>query len=184
MNHVPLVLALFVLTPAAALAHGEDAIPRNLMARCCDAPVCWASRLDPQDARIAITSEDGNATLLLTDDVLAVQLSDHLIHRVKREFRAKEDEDEDNAIAQAVKTAVLTTVQTLISHSAECPIRDLSDVDYRHGTLIITTEDGDRILEHMVVADRNVMESFSEHDARAFVREFRRLKDRERHGSQ
>ena len=176
MKHVPLVLAFLALAPApAAPACNKLNIP-NLMVHCCDAPVVWAARHDTQAARIAITTTDGDAVVLLTKDVLAIQLSDHFMHKVKREFKAEEDADEDNAFSQAVKTIVLTTVNSVISHSAECSLRDVGDVDYRNGSLVITTEDGDRLFDDLAVEDRVVLDSFDERDARAFVREFHRLK--------
>ena len=82
----------------------------------------------------------------------------------------------DNVLARTIKTAVLTSVRSALDHSIECSIRDVSDVEYRHGQLIMTTEDGDRLFEKVEISDQDVMEGFSKTDARAFIREFRRLK--------
>ena len=105
------------------------------------------------------------------------------MHKVKRDFKAEEDVDEENDISTAVKTIILTTVHAVIDHSAECSIRDIRDVDYRDGSLVITSEDGDDLLEDLTIDHHRVMDGFSEHDARALAREFRKLKDRERRGS-
>jgi len=53
-------------------------------------------------------------------------------------------------------------------------------VRYRDGRLILVTEDGDRIFEDLDINDHEVLEGFAEHDARAFVREFRRVKELDR----
>lgn len=82
-------------------------------------------------------------------------------------------------LARTIKTAVLTSVRSALDHSIECSIREVSDVEYRRGRLIMTTGDGDRLFENVEISDQDMMEGFSETDARAFVREFRRLKHRE-----
>ena len=79
-------------------------------------------------------------------------------------------------IAEAIQTAVISGVRALLDHSAECSIDDLRDVDYRGGKLVFYGTDGDRIFKNLEIDDRDVAESFSPKDARAFVREFRRLK--------
>ena len=179
MKTVLLTLLGLTLLPApGAFAHGSDLCRLNTS--CCDAPVRWAQRHDTRGTRIAITSADGDALLLLTDDVVAMQLSERTFHKIKRELRHGGDDAEDNPFAQAIKTAVMASVSSLLNHSAECPIRDLKDVDYRQGRLVFTSEDGGRVFDHVNVNDEDVMRTFSEDDARLFVREFRRAKSRTR----
>lgn len=125
---------------------------------------------------MAIVTEDDDAMLLITNEVVAVQLSDRVLRKVRRELRREENADDDNALAHAIKAVVLSGVRALLDHSAECSIRDLRDVEYRHGCLVFTTEDGESLFEDMNVDDQDVMRSFSESNARAFVREFRRVK--------
>ena len=180
MKTAVLVLALLALGAAEpALPHGSTAAATGGDFSC-DPPARWAPRHDAEEARLAITTEDGDVTLILTRRVVALQLSDRTFHRVNRELRHKEreDDDEDNPIADAIRTAILSSVRALLDHSAECSIRDVSDVQYRHGELVFTTEGGERLFGHVVLNDSNVMESFSDSDARTFVREFRRLKAR------
>ena len=144
----------------------------------CDPPARWSARHDPGDARFAITTRNGEVTLLLTHDVVAMQLSDRTFHHVDRELRKKErdHEDEDNPLAEAISTAIISGVRALLDHSAECPIREVKDVDYRSGELAFTLNDGERLFRHVELDDTNVMQNFSASDARAFVQEFRRLK--------
>src|SRR5258705_9043947 len=168
------LLGLALLPTPGALARGNDLC--RLQTSCCEKPVRWAERHDSNGARVAITSRDGDAALLLTDEVVAMQLSDRTLDRIKRELRHDRDDDEDNAIAQAIKSAVVAGVSSLLDHSAECPIRDLKDVEYREGRLVFTAQNGGRVYNSVHVNDEDVMSGFSESDARLFVREFRRLK--------
>ena len=159
-------------TPARACDKGDF----NVHGSTFDAPARWASRQDARDARLAITTRDRKAMLILTDDAVAAQLSDRVIHKIDRKLKNEQSEDENNVLARTIKTAVLTSVRSALDHSVECSIRDVSDVEYRHGRLIMTTEDGDRLFEKIEISDQDMMEGFSETDAKAFVREFRRLK--------
>lgn len=138
-------------------------------------PARWAPRRDSRLARFTILSRDGKVALLLTPTAVAFQLSDATMRRIDRELRAEEDDTEDNPLGEAIKTAVLAGVRVMLKHSAEVPLRDLRDVDYRDGQLVFITRDGDRVFDHIDMNDEDLTQSFSEREARAFVHEFRRL---------
>lgn len=182
MKTVVPILAL----AAASLLPGLPGLPGAPVAAasglsCCEQPLRWAPRHDTDEARLAITTEDGDVTLVLTSKVVAFQLSDRTFHKVDRELHQKRDEaEDDNPLAEAFVAAVLGGVRAMLDHSAECRIRDLRSVDYRDGELVFVTEDGERVFEDMEINDTEVAGGFSPEDARAFVREFRRLKNRDR----
>jgi hypothetical protein len=179
MKTVPIVLATLALVPALSQpVHACDKHRSSFNSDCCEPPARWASRHDTRDARFYINTEGGKASLLITNSVVAVQLSDKTINKVHRKFRESENEDSDNTLGHAIKVAVFSAVRLALDHSAECPIRDIRDVDYHNGRLVITTEDGKRLFEDMDVSDDDVLASFSERDALAFVKEFRRAKGR------
>jgi hypothetical protein len=162
-------LALAALTaplPAHACRHGLNLSGDH---------VRWADHHDLAAARYAITTEDGKVTLVLTDDDVAIQLSDRTLHRVRRELKDKE-EDEENFLASIIKTVVIGTVGEMIDHSFACPVRKLRDVSYQDGRLVLTDKNGSHVFEDADIDDTDVMASFSERDARNFVREFHRLK--------
>ncbi len=174
MKILALVLALSLLPAARADAHRHDC-----------GGVCFgngagvthiAPRHEAGESRIAITTEDGAAVLLLTGDVMAVQLSDRTLHKVDRKLRAKEEDGEGGPIGMAIKSAVISSVRSILNHSAECPISRLRDVEYEDGRLVVTTNRGRHVFEHLDVNDHDLMSGFSERDARAFVREFRTIK--------
>jgi|SRR6267378_4969963 len=171
-----LVLAVLALLPASsALANDYEG---NSLIRlgCCEPPVHLSSRIDARGARLAINTQDGDATLLITDRVIAVQLSDQMLNRIKHKLRDERYEDEDNALAQSIKAVVFAGVRSLLNHSASCRIRDVRDVSYADGHLVILSYDRDEVFADLDVNDDNVMEGFTDHDARAFVDEFRRVK--------
>src|SRR5262249_22986425 len=96
----------------APLARAYDC-PR-MSSSCCKTPARWADRHDVGDSRIAITTHGDEATLLLTDDVVALQLSNRLFHDVTRNLRKAEKEDDENVLAQVLKSAVLGSVRALL----------------------------------------------------------------------
>jgi hypothetical protein len=181
MNTSPLALALLAsvaLWPAhAALAHERSTVTINSgRSRCCEEPARWAERHDAREARFAITTEDGDATLMLTREVVAMQLSDRAFHKIDRKIHETDGDGEDSPLGDAIKRIVLEGVREMLNHSAECRIRDIRDIEYRDDSLVITTEDGQRLFDGVEINDEDTLQSFSERDARAFVREFRRAK--------
>jgi hypothetical protein len=168
-----LLFALVALAVLPALPTGPTADAMTFSCR--DKYVRLMDHHDPADALVAIDSENGTLTLLLTERVVAFQLSDRTLHRVRRELREKKDE-QDNWLAAAIVTAVTGTVSELIDTSVQCRVRDLRDVSYEDGRLVFTARDGRQVFEDVEADDSDVTASFSERDARKFVREFRRLK--------
>jgi hypothetical protein len=178
MKTAAFAFLLLTLVPApAALAHRHHAVVSGLCCQNLDSPVFWASRCDVECARFAITSQNKSVDLVLSRRAVALQLSDRVMHKLDRELRHAGDEDEDEGfLADAIKSAVIGGVRALLDRSLQCPLDELRDAEYRHGRLILTSEDGERVFASIEIDDDSVMESFSERDAHAFVREFRRLK--------
>jgi len=171
MKNPLLHLALPALVLSSALA-----VPANAFTMSCSGDrVRLSERRDPADARLVITTEDRKVCLLLTDREVAIQLSDRTLHRVDRQLR-KREEDQDNVIGNAIATAVIGTVRELIDNSFTCRLRDLRDVSYEDGRLRLVNRDGELVFGDTELCDTDVMSSFSDRDARAFVREFRRWK--------
>ncbi len=172
-------LALLALAPAPpATAHACDrAGDLEIHSLHCSAPAYLAPRHDADDVRLGIETESGGATLLVTDRVVAVQLSDRMMKRVRRELR-DDAEAGDNALAVAIKDVVMSAVRRMLDHSLECRVEDLRDVRYRDGRLEFVTNDGGRLFDTVDVEGRTVVADGAERDALAFVREFHRVKQR------
>lgn len=180
MKAILILLTSLVLLPLAGsptLACDREGVTVGLT-DFCDPPVSWAPRYDADDARLAILTKDRDAILLLTDEHVALQLSDRALRDVRRKLRDEQNKDEDNVLASAIKTVALSAVRSMLNHSAECPISELRDVQYRNGRLIFISEDGERVFEGLEVNDQDVLQGFSERDARRFVRDFHRIKVR------
>jgi hypothetical protein len=178
MRKAVLTLILAALLPAgAALAHDHHVKLGSCEVR---EPLDWGARHDLARARYAMLTEDRAVALVLTGDVVAFQLSDRAFRDLDRDIAREKHDDEDDVIGGAIKSAILGGVRALLDHSLECPVEDLRDVRYRDGRLILITQDGDRIFEDLSINDNEVLESFSEHDAQVFAREFRRAKERSR----
>jgi len=172
MKTAPIGIALLAL-----LAWPAGPVP---VARACDlfddhGLTHFRAHQNPDDARIAITTRNGKVTLLLNDRYVAFQLSERTLHRVNRELRDAE-EDQENAFASAIVTAVTATVRGLIDHSVVCYVRDLRDVSYQDGRLEFRGRNGRLVFDDGEMGDTDVATAFSEHDAQNFIREFRRLK--------
>lgn len=173
MRTVLVTLMLAALLPAgAALAHDHHMSIGSCGVR---EPLDWGARHDQRRARFAMLTDDRGAEMLITREVVALQLSDRTLRKLNREL-AREDDDEDGLLAGIIKSAVLGSVRALLDHSLECPLDRLRDVRYRDGRLELIAVDGRHLLEDLKIDDQEVLESFSSADARAFVFEFRRLK--------
>jgi hypothetical protein len=175
MRTVAIGILLFALAAEPAIPSGPTARATSLTCSGLGDCVHWSDRCDPGDARFAITTEDGEMTLLLTDRDVVIQLSNRTLHRVHRHLRDVEDE-QDNWLASAIVTAVTGTVRELLDHSFVCHVRDLRDVTYEDGHLVLIGRDGRRVFGNAHACDMDASRAFSDRDARNFVREFRRLK--------
>ncbi|MBZ0114582.1 MAG: hypothetical protein K8J08_19120, partial [Thermoanaerobaculia bacterium] len=138
-------------------------------------PTRLGPRRQTDDARLTITTKDGAATLLLTDDEVALQLTDRTLAEVRRDNDRDARDDDQGILAAAIEAAARSGLESILSHSLECPLRALDDVTYSEGELVFTTADGE-IFRNVLINDREVTRNFSHRDARAFVRAFQRAK--------
>lgn len=177
-----LLLLLFFFTATIATAgadhRGDGGTNLTVTTKGVDPPARWAPRQDLDDARFVITSENRDAELILTSDVVALQLTDRALKRVRRQLRSANDNADDNAGNPIgwFESAVLATVSSFLDQSAECPLPALRDVRYVDGRLEFTTTRGARLFEHVDVDSSDILGGFSENDARQFVTEFHRVK--------
>jgi hypothetical protein len=176
MKFAVAALALLAILPGGqSSAHESRGIHLNPGFNC-DEPMRWAPRHSDGQVRLAITTREGKVTLVLTDRVVAFQLSDRVMRKIDRELhRARHEADDDGPLGETIKSVVLTTVRTFLDHSAECPVNELRDVRYANGRLEFVTRGGERIFSHFEIDDTDVLESFDPNDAALFVREFHRV---------
>jgi len=169
------ILSALLLLPVlagSAVARDRD---HGIHMDCCEDPVVFGPRHAVSRAYRAITTDDGHVTLLITGDVIAMQFSERTQRHIERELRDAEYEDDDGVLGNAIKSAVLSGVRSMLRHSAEISLDEVDAVRYRDGALVIVARDGSRPFEDATVDDRYVMEEFSRQDALRFVRTFERL---------
>lgn len=175
MRTIAIGIALFALAAGPAFPTGSVAHASRVTCQGLGKDVHWSDRRDPAGARLAITTEDGDMTLLLTDREVVLQLSDRTFSRVHRKLRDAEDE-QDNWLASTIVSTVTEVVLEVLDHSLSCHVRNLRDVSYDDGALVFTGRRGQAVFGDGEVCDSDLGRAFSERDARDFVREFRRLK--------
>ena len=176
MRRAALLLFLAVVFPAGvSFAHGHGRHVTGFGDCEVAPPADWGPRHDLERARYVMVTRDGSVELLLTPRLVALQLSARTMRKIDREMD-RELEDEDGVLADAIKSAVIGGVRSLLRRSLECPLDELSDARYRDGRLELITVDGDRVFTDVEVDDEDVLESFRPQDAMAFVEEFQRLK--------
>lgn len=135
-------------------------------------------RLRDDDAEFLITSRDGKLSLLLTRDALTMQLTDRALREIDRDMAEDARDEDGGSLGRLIASAVRSSVKSALDHGYRYDLEDVEDVRYEDGRLTITDRDGDTILDSVKLDDRDAMESFSPEDARRFVKEFRRLKER------
>lgn len=178
MKPAVLAFALLALLPLGA-THARADSGVTLRGFDCDESTRWSRRQDISQARCAIHTRNGKITLVLTDRLVALQLSDRTMRKIDRELhRAKKSDDDTDAIGEAFKVAALSAVRSLLDHSAVFPVDELRDVRYVDGRMEFITSDGDAVFRHIDMDDDDMLEAFDPDDAADFVREFRRLKSR------
>ncbi len=171
-----LLLLPLLAAPVAVCAQSND-IRISVSDGETDSPGRVGPRRHAGDARLAIATRDDRVALLLTHEAVVMQLTDRGLRDLRDEMRRDAEEDRESGFfAEMVQTMVRSTVESMLRRSIEYPVSELRDVEYRRGRLVFTGEDGKRVFESVRVNDTEVMENFSDADARAFVREFRRLK--------
>jgi hypothetical protein len=125
-------------------------------------------RHDVRDARLAITSHDGSAMFLLTDDVVAMQLTDAALARMQSEEKKKESNFLEELLVAGVKLAV--------GKSIEYPIANIRSVDYRDGALRLIGTDDKPVFTNVKVNGTDVLRDFSRADVMRFANALRTAK--------
>lgn len=119
-------------------------------------------RRNVREAKLAITTRDGSTELLLLNDVVAVQLTEKSMARVK-------PKDDDNIFEELVASGV----QVMLRRAVEYPIAHLRTVEVRDGVLTMVNEKNQPVFTDIKINGTNVLRSFSPADAARFVNAFR-----------
>jgi hypothetical protein len=128
------------------------------------------------DAKMTITTTDGNVSMSLLDDAIAYHLSDRLLAKVHTDMDTSTARDTSGIggfIARTVKSAVGSALSTQM----KIPLADIEDIRYEDGAIRMTMRNRKHFDPDDVNVDkRPLLESFSPDDARRFVDAVRRAK--------
>jgi hypothetical protein len=132
-----------------------------------DARTHLAPRHAVREARVVVRTRNGAAVLLLTDDVVAVQLSDATLAAVEA--------DEDANLLEAMLVA---GIRAAMKKSVEYPVAHIRSAEIRNGALVLTNDEGKPVFSEIEVNGDNVTRDITGSDAARFVNAFRAVKGR------
>ena len=158
MKKIPMLALALLLWGGAASA---DGISISLSSE--DSRTTMGRRRDVREARLAIQTRDRSTVLMLTDSVLAIQLTDATLGKV-------EPEDEN---AGFLEELVAASVRIAVGKSVEVPLANIRSVEYRDGALHIVNDQNKPVFTNVKVNGTDVLRGFSRVDAERFVKAFR-----------
>jgi hypothetical protein len=130
-----------------------------------DARTKLAARHTVREARLAVPTRNGAAVLMLLNGVVAVQLSDATVARVKP--------DDD---ANFFEEWIVAGVRLAVKKSVEYPIANIRSAEVRDGVLLLTNDEGKPVFDEIKVNGSNVTHDLLPADAARFVNAFRAAK--------
>jgi hypothetical protein len=161
-------LSLVLLLPSATAADRPKAGDSLQITFDSDDPnVELSDRYEASRARLAVTTRNGEAMLLLSDTHVAVQLSDAALGRLNTSRK--------ESFLEAV---IVSSVKGVLESAVEYPIAHIRSAEIRNGALVLTSDAGKPVFDNVRVEGKNVTHDLATADAARFVREFRRLKAR------
>ena len=150
---------------SSGAAQAKDGISIKLNAE--DSRTQFAPRHELSQARLAIISRDRSTALMVTDEVVAVQLTDHALADVQ----PKKD-------AGFLEELVASGVRLAVGKAVEYPLAAIRSAEYRDGALRLTNDQGKPVFEEIKVNGTDVLRDFSSTDAARFISAFRAAKAR------
>src|ERR1700741_103307 len=149
------VLALLMW---GGVASAEDGLSISLSSD--DPRAAVGPRHDTRDAHLAIRTRDRSTTLLLMNDVIAVQLSDAELAKLESEDKKKD--------AGFFEELLVAGVRMAVGKSVEYPIAAIRNVEYRHGSLRIVNDQNKPVFAELKVNGTEILRNFSSADAARF----------------
>jgi hypothetical protein len=155
-----LVLALLLTATAALASNDKKGISISFSSE--DSRTHLGPRLNVRDARLAITNRDGSVSLLLMNDVVAIQLTDRALANIS----TKDD-------ASFIEDLLASGVRTVLRKAVEYPISGISSAGIRDGVLVLTNDKGQPVFTEVKVNGTDMLRDFAIGDAARFVNAFR-----------
>ncbi|HXL86849.1 MAG TPA: hypothetical protein VN927_06540 [Gemmatimonadaceae bacterium] len=167
LRHVPsIALALTIAAPLGAQETGSMHVNVHVP----DSVAHVVDRQTADNARFAIVSRDGAATLLLMDTTIVAQMTDRGLARMNSREATDTIKGQVNRLFARM---ALGALQPLFDHGVAYHLRDMADARYADGRLQILRANGDEVFRDTQAGHEPLMESFSPGDARAFAKRAR-----------
>jgi hypothetical protein len=163
MNRKRITLCALVLLLCSTMSYagdGKSGVSISFDSK--DPHVHLGARHNGHDARLAITTRDGSVSLLLMNDVVAVQLTDHALAQLKAK-------DDDNLL----EALIVSGVQIVLRKAIEYPIANLRTVEVRDGLLTLVNDQNQPVFKDIKINGTDVLRDFTPADAARFVSAFR-----------
>ena len=131
--------------------------------------------LAPGDLRIY--NQDSSVNLILRGEEILAGLSPQMREKIAQEI-AQSTTDDTAGFGAAVANVVRTTVASAIAQHAVVPVRDIRDIHYEDGQLIIVRNNGRRfaLLEDVKTDGEKISRTFAREDALRFMEAVRARK--------
>ena len=160
--------ALLVLLPCTAVSASDTKKPGvTLSFNSDDSRTKLAPRHTASDSRIAITSRSGSTVLLMTNDVVAIQLSDATIDKIR-------SSGEEGFLEELIVSGVRFAMRKAV----EFPLAGVKSIEVRDGMLHVTSDQNKPVFDNVKVNGSDVFRDFSPADATRFANAFRAIKRR------
>lgn len=164
---VPALLVLVSADPSAAQQARTDS----------DREAGLRPRLSAPDADFSIMTRQEDVTLLLKGDSLLVQLTDEGLEDLRSGIGDDDGDGESSLLAQIIAGAVRGSLVALMDRAVAMHVSEVDRGAYEREGLRLLKEDGEELF-NITVNDRDVMEDFSERDARRFLERLESAKRR------
>jgi len=161
-----IALALAIAAPLTAQETGSMHVNVHVP----DSVAHVVDRQTADNARFAIVSRDGAATLLLMDTTIVAQMTDRGLARMNSREATDTIKGQVNRLFARM---ALGALQPLFDHGVAYHLRDMADARYADGRLQILRANGDEVFRDTQAGHEPLMESFSPGDARAFAKRAR-----------
>jgi hypothetical protein len=160
------LLTFALAATVAARAGAQDTATMHVTVHVPDTIAHVVDRENPDRARFAIVSRDGQAALLLMDTTIVAQMTDRGLARVN----SREATDSiQGAASRLFARMALGALVPLFDHGVAYHLRDLADAKYDDGRLQLIRGNGEEVFRDTQIGKGPLMESFWPADAKAFA---------------
>jgi hypothetical protein len=138
------------------------------------------AKTDWSDAEtvMVITNRTGEIDLVLSEESLAMKLSDQKLEEIESEFEDERESGDETGLAADFKTFVLDSVEKMLNQQLIYPLDAINAMNWQDGEIVIDVEGEGFISFSEVSVDGDMaLETFREEDALAFIAAFEKLKN-------